>query len=203
MTLAPLIGDGGPRVPLTYWSQGWNRRLSHPAKSFFLISQYESAKSPLRPRWSAARKTLANRYHIRAGNLTEGITELRRLNLLEVDYSPNVPTQKPRQASIYIPNELNDPDAWEQLLDELKAKHGVEKVERARSAARLVYEDNDLPGITALIDLENTYGRPRVDSALKIVGQKNPDNPLRSLPYLIGTIKNNSPEPTAKPKEKL
>ncbi|MBK8871973.1 MAG: hypothetical protein IPN19_13305 [Elusimicrobia bacterium] len=190
VTLEPLIGDGGARVPLTYWSQGWNRRLSHPAKSFFLISQYESAKSPLRPRWSAARKTMANRYHIRAGNITEGITELRRLNLVEVDYSPNVPRGRPRRASIYIPNSLYDPEEWDRSLNELKAKHGVEKVERAQSAARLVYEDKDLTGITALIDLENKFGRARVDAALKIVSQKNPDNPLRSLPYLIGTIKN-------------
>lgn len=190
VTLAPLNGDRTVFIPLRYWSHGWTHRLHHPSKSFFLISQYESAGSPLRPRWSAARKTMANRYHMNAGNITEGITELRRLNLIEVDYSPNVPKKGFRRASIYIPNTLYDPTELEAAFEELKRKHGEEKFNRAHTAAQLVYEDCDLTGIKALIDLEDQFGQARIDAALKIVAEKNPDNPLRSMAYLIGTIKN-------------
>ncbi|MBK8574332.1 MAG: hypothetical protein IPN90_01180 [Elusimicrobia bacterium] len=38
--------------------------------------------------------------------------------------------------------------------------------------------------------LEIQYGQPRVDAALKLIAQKRPDNPLRSIAYLIATIKN-------------
>jgi hypothetical protein len=190
VTLTPLSGDRRVHVPLRYWSQGWDHRLHLPAKSFFLISQYESAGSPLRPRWSAARKTMAQRYHMNAGNISEGITDLRRLNLIEVDYSPNVPQKGYRRASIYIPNTLYDPKELEADFEELKMKHGDEKFARAHTAAKRVYEDCDLSGIKALIDLEDQYGRHRIDAALKIVTKKNPDNPLRTMAYLIGTIKN-------------
>lgn len=190
VTLTSLNADRTAPLPLRYWSQGWHRRLPPPAKSFFLISQYESAGSPLRPRWSAARKTLTHRYHLSAGNISTGITELRRLNLIEVDYSPNVPQKGQRRASIYIPNTLYDPKVLEEEFDELKRKHGEEKFNRAHTAAQVVYEDCDLAGIKALIDLEDQYGQTRVAAALKIVAAKNPDNPLRSMAYLIGTIKN-------------
>lgn len=72
----------------------------------------------------------------------------------------------------------------------MKKKHGEEKFTRAHTAAKLVYEDSDISGIKALIDLEDQYGRDRIDAALKIVAAKNPDNPLRTMAYLIGTIKN-------------
>lgn len=190
VTLTPLNADRTRMIPLRYWSQGWHRRFHQPAKSFFLISQYESAGSPLRPRWSAARKTMAQRYHMSAGNITNGITELRRLNLIEMDYSPNVPKKGIRRASIYIPNTLYDPKALDADFNELKRKHGEEKFNRAHKAAQMVYEDCDVSGIKALIDLEDQYGQARIDAALKIVADKNPDNPLRSMAYLIGTIKN-------------
>ena len=44
--------------------------------------------------------------------------------------------------------------------------------------------------VEALIELEIKYGQPRVDAALKLIAQKKPDNPLRSIAYLIATIKN-------------
>jgi hypothetical protein len=190
ITFTSLNAEGAARIPLAYWTQGWPQRLHLPEKSFFLISQYESAKSPLRPRWSAARKTMARRYHLRPGTISKGVTELRRQNLLEVDYSPNLPQKGFRRASIYTPNILYDPAKLDQAIEDLKAQQGEEKVARAQSAATLVYEDRDLNAIKALIALEDRYGQKRIADALKIVGKKNPDNPNRSIAYLIGTIKN-------------
>jgi len=40
-----------------------------------------------------------------------------------------------------------------------------------------------------LIDLENEFGVKRVNAALKVLGEKNPDNPTRTLAYLIGTVR--------------
>ena len=53
-----------------------------------------------------------------------------------------------------------------------------------------MYEDCDVNGIKELIDLENQFGAARVEAAVKLLGQKNPDNPKRSMGYLIGTIRN-------------
>jgi hypothetical protein len=190
VTLSPLLGQRAIPIPSAYWSQRWDRTLSLPAKSFFLISQYESRGSPLRPRWSAAGKTLSRRYHLPLWTLSQGVTELRRRNLIEVDYSPNLPQKGYRRASIYTPNVLYDPRALAADIDRLKQKHGSEKFARAREAARAVYEEDDPNAAMALIDLENRYGEARVSDAVKIVARKRPDNPHRSIAYLIGVIKN-------------
>jgi hypothetical protein len=54
----------------------------------------------------------------------------------------------------------------------------------------VVYEDSDLNGIKELIDMETQFGSKKVEAAVKVLGQKNPDNPARTLGYLIGTIRN-------------
>lgn len=188
--LTPLLGERTVPFPSAYWSQGWNRSLSLRAKGFFLISQYEAQKSPLRPRWSAAQKTLSRRYHLPLGTLSEGVTELRRRNLIEVDYSPNVPQTEVRRASVYTSNPLYDLQDLQVLFDQMKRKYGEDRFARAQKAAHVVYEDGDANAVEALIELEIKYGQPRVDAALKLIAQKKPDNPLRSIAYLIATIKN-------------
>ncbi len=116
--------------------------------------------------------------------------ELRRRNLIEVDYSPNVPSQDNRRASIYTSSPLYDPRHLEAVFDQLKKKHGAGKFSRAQKAAQVVYEECDPTAVEALIQLENQYGQHRVKAATKLIAQKRPDNPLRSIAYLIGTIKN-------------
>lgn len=178
-------------VPLRYWTLGWNRRLSFAGKCLYLISQYESGVSTRRPVWSVARKTLARRYGVSVGFISQGITDLRRQNLLDVDYAAlDIDASVPRRPSIYTPTLLYDPAVLEKKREDLKAQFGIEKFNRAQKAAALVYEDCDVNGIKELIDLENQFGAARVEAAVKLLGQKNPDNPKRSMGYLIGTIRN-------------
>lgn len=177
------------RVPSRYWSLGWDRRLTFSEKGFFLVSLYESSVSTRRPRWSAAQKTLARRYGPSPWFFGEGAMGLRRRNLLEVDWAPYTDGPFPREATVYTPNALYDPVELEKTLAEIKSKHDPEQFERALKAVQAVYEDADVNGIVALISLEKQYGRERVDAAVKIIQQKNPDSPLRTLAYLIGTIR--------------
>ncbi|MBK8870945.1 MAG: hypothetical protein IPN19_07800 [Elusimicrobia bacterium] len=178
------------RVPSRYWSLGWDRRLTFSEKGFFLVSLYESSVSTRRPRWSAAQKTLARRYGPSPWFFGEGAMGLRRRNLLEVDWAPYTGGPFPREATVYTPNILYDPVELEKKMAEIKSKHDPEQFERAMKAAQTVYEDSDVNGIVVLISLEKQYGRERVEAAVKIIQQKNPDSPLRTLAYLIGTIRN-------------
>lgn len=190
VTFRDLPVERTAHVPLRYWTVGWDRRLSFAEKGFFLVGQYEMAISTRRPRWSVAQKTLARRYGASPWWFSQGSTGLRRLNLLEVDFAPLIEGQGPRYPTTYTPNPLYDPVEWEKKMEKLKAKHGIEKFERARKAAAVVYEDADVNGIKELIDLENQYGVERVAEGVRILGLKNPDNPLRTMGYLIGTIRN-------------
>ena len=189
---APISFDregGGVRISEAYWSLGWDRRLSMMGKSFFLISQAESATAVTRPRWSAARTTLAHRYHLAPGMVSRGVTELRRQNLVEVEYGPlgkKGPEERP--PNIYTPNPLYDPSHNDLRRKDLTARFGPEKVARAQSIASLLYEDNDMTVLEELINLESRYGRDRMDRAVFVLGRMNVDNPKRNFPYFKGIV---------------
>lgn len=190
VTLRRPIEERAVYVPYTYWSLGWNRRLQFAGNCVFLISQWESQISSRRPLWSVARKTLARRYGLSVGFISQGIVDLRRHNLLDVDYAPlDIDGEKPRRPSIYSPLPLYDPVALDKKLDELKSKFGQEMFTRAQNAAVLVYEDGDVNGIQELIELQIQFGTERFDAAVKLLGEKNADNPKRNMGYLIGTIR--------------
>ena len=67
--------------------------------------------------------------------------------------------------------------------------YGKEKLAKAREYAKIVYEDNSYIGAKALLELEKEYGPEIVKKAVDVVSLKNPDNPKRSMGYLISTIK--------------
>jgi HKD family nuclease len=178
------------QVPVGYWEWGWNRRLGFAGKVFYLINLREGAVSPIQPRWSQHIQTLAKRYGVSPWFITRGVTELRRANLLEVEYDAVGPTgPSGRAPNVYSLNPLYDPGAFDRALEELKKRVGADKVERARRAAALVYEDSYLRGIEQLIELEDQYGRARIQEAERILGAKSPDNPKRKIGYLIETIR--------------
>jgi hypothetical protein len=192
--LGSIVATGGEeenlQVPVGYWEWGWNRRLGFAGKVFYLINLREGAVSPIQPRWSQHIQTLAKRYGVSPWFITRGVTELRRANLLEVEYDAVGPTgPSGRAPNVYTPNPLYDPRAFDRALEELKKRVGAEKVERARRAAALVYEDSYLRGIEQLIELEDQYGPARIEQAERILGAKSPDNPKRKIGYLIETIR--------------
>jgi hypothetical protein len=160
-------------MPVAYWDVGWNRRLSFAGKAFYVINLLESSDSPLQPRWSQNLETLGKRYGVSPWFISQGVTDLRRQNLVEVEYDGAGP-QGPgdRAPNIYTPNPLYDPKELDQSLDDLKIRYGAAKLERAQRAAALVYEDCYLHGITQLIELEGQYGQERIERASKIVGRK-------------------------------
>ncbi len=189
VSLTPWSGPRSAFIPLPYWSLGWDRELLFREKSFYLVSQYESAVSTRRPRWSVAHKVLTRRYGASRWFFGQGATGLRRRNLLEIEYAPYTGADIPRKPTFYTPNALYDPLELKKKMQSLSLRYGDEAFDRARKAAAEVFEDSDVKGMEQLIRLESQYGRERVDAAVKIIEKKNPDSPLRNLGYLIGTIR--------------
>ena len=94
-----------------------------------------------------------------------------------------------REANTYRVQELYDPNELKAKFKYLEQKHGRDKFNRAIHGASIVYEENNLKTIYALMELEDKYGEPVVGEAVKKVSEKNPDNPKRSAGYLINTVK--------------
>lgn len=190
ITLRPLPSRGFVSMPVAYWDLGWNRRLSFAGKALYVISLRESSNSPLQPRWSQNLDTLGKRYGASPWFISQGVTDLRRHNLVEVEYDAAGPRGPgDRSPNVYTSNPLYDPKELDQSLEDLKVRYGAAKLGRAQRAAALVYEDCYLHGIKQLIELEDHYGPERIERASKIVGAKSPDNPKRSIGYLIATIR--------------
>jgi hypothetical protein len=189
VTLSDGMEARAVRVPTAYWDQGWDRRLSLAGKCFYLMSLRESAASTLNPRWSTAEATLARRYGVSAWFVGRGVTELRRRGLLTVDYAPLLVDGRRARPSLYRGRDFYDPAALDRRFAELAEAQGAAAVARACSAAALVYADADFDGVKTLVRLEEEFGRTAVDRALAVLGAKRPDNPLRSMAYLIGTVR--------------
>jgi hypothetical protein len=189
VTLTKFSGERFALVPFTYWSLGWDRELIFNEKCFFLISQYESAVSTRRPRWSVAQKTMVRRYGGSRWFYGMGSTQLRRRNLLEIEHAPYTGGDIPRRPTFYTPNALYDPAELKKDMEALKIQYGQEAFDRAQNAASVVFEDSDVKGIQQLILLEDRYGKERVDAAVAIIEKKNPESHLRNMGYLIGTIR--------------
>jgi hypothetical protein len=188
--LSPLSSSETVRLPLDYFAGGWDRRLSLPGKVFLLLNLYYADRSPASPRWSLSRETLADRHGLTRWTVGLGSVDLRRHNLLEVDYDDQPTPDRPqRRPNAYRPGPFYDPAALEERFRVLGEKHGPEALARARKRAHLLYEDADAGTVERLILLENRYGREVLERAAALLGRQQPDNPKRNIAYLAGVAR--------------
>jgi hypothetical protein len=187
VTLTSLT-KGSIAIPVEYWNYGWQRRLGFAAKVMLIACMYYSENSASRPRWSMAVTTLAKSLGVSAEFVATGTVELRRANLLDIEYS-EIP-KNPNEPNIYTPLPLYDPKLLDAAWQDLEKRFGKEMTLRARDCATLVYKDCDFRAVEQFIGLEQIYGRAKVEQAKSIIAQKSPDNPKRTAGYFIGTVKN-------------
>jgi hypothetical protein len=189
ISIVKLAGDT-VAVPESYFKYGWRNRLDFPAKVMYVLSLHYSAVSLSTPQWSMAGETIARRHGLSRWFVTEGVTALRRANLLDVVYD-NVPQNNDtllRHANTYYPLILYDPAGLDPAWLGLEKKYGKEKSDRARQCATLVYKDCDFRAVEQFISLEEKYGREKLERAKKIIAQKSPDNPRRTVGYFVNTV---------------
>jgi hypothetical protein len=185
--LVPQAGDT-VGVPAAYWDFGWSRSLPVAGKAMYFIGRYRSARSPMRPRWSASRDTLSRETGLKLGTISKGTVALRRANLVEVEYD-DLDMSDGRGPSIYTPNALYDPSVLAAAVEKLEQAHGPDTVARARRCAALVLEDSDVSALENFIQLEKDFGPARVEEIYQVLAKKKPDNPKRSLGYFIGAVR--------------
>ncbi len=175
-------------LPTAYWKYHWNQKLNLSAKAMYLIVL--NYTSPSSPSFAMSRVGISKIHYISESFISDGTKELRINNLLDIQYSSlEDQNYDQRQPNIYTPKPIYDPLELQKELRSLEQKYGKEKLQRAVNTAAIVFEQNNPKTIKALIDLENQYGKDIIDQAAQKIGDKNPDNPKRSIGYLINTIK--------------
>lgn len=176
-------------IPADYWEYGWNKKLSLRAKFCWLINLAYAGISNARPWWFASRETLSERFNVGIWMISKGMQELRRLNLIDVEYSPIDPIDPTnRFAKSYKLLALYEPAWLEGEWKRLEALYGADNLEKARRFAGIVFKENDPAVVEDVINKINTFGEKQVKKAFAVAAQKRPDNPKRNYLYVRGII---------------
>jgi hypothetical protein len=159
------------------------------AKFCYLINLAYAGISDAKPWWCADRETLSKRFNISKWTVTKGMQELKRLNLIDVEYPP-LGEEGPLYplAKSYKVRNLYDPAWLEGEWDRLELLYGGNNLKKARDFAGIVYEENDPQIIEDIIWRIETFGEEPVKMAFDIVAKKDPVNPKRCYPYVKGII---------------
>ncbi|TRZ94644.1 hypothetical protein D4R78_06185 [bacterium] len=177
-------------IPAEYWSYGWNKTFSFPEKYCYLINLTEGGASRGRL-WQGYFIGLSKKYNISENTLSRGMSGLRKLNIIEMEYSSysaeegsfkRVGPIRFRLLGLYSPQRLNKE---KQKLSEV---YGAELFKKAESYAEIVYKGSDIQVIEDIIRKMEEYGASEVDRAFKIVSEKSSGNPVRSYKYVVGIL---------------
>ena len=176
------------QLPADYWRYGWDRKLSMRAKFCYLINLAYASISNARPWWFAGRKTLTERFNVGKTVISQGMQELRRQNLIDVEYPPRDENYQSSLAKSYKPLKLYNPAWLEAEWDRLKMAYGEDELKQARAYAKIVFRENDPQVVEGILLKTKQYGKAAVKKAFAIVAQKNIDNPKRKYSYVKGII---------------
>ncbi len=179
-------------LPGEYFAYSWNKKLSLAAKYCYLINLYKSTLSRDNPWWSGSRETLGLKFHIQRDTVTKGMTELRRLNLVDVEYSNIEEGYENREPARYKPLNLYSPEQQAQKWERVEKLYGKDKVKKVRKLAEIVFEENDPTIIEDIILLTDEHGKEQIQEAFDIVSQKAIDNPKRNYKYVVGILRNDA-----------
>jgi hypothetical protein len=117
--------------------------------------------------------------------------ELRRKRLLEVEYDDLTHTlYTKRSPKTYRLLPLYDFDLLTKELNALRKNYGNKRFNKARSYAKIVFEEYNPRVIEDIINKEEEYGKKTLKRAFDIVARKNTDNPKKTYGYVIGILEN-------------
>ncbi|MFC2061451.1 phospholipase D-like domain-containing protein [Elusimicrobiota bacterium] len=176
-------------IPEKYFSYGWNRELSFRAKYCYLINRYMLLGSTGEYSWSASREDIGGKFHLIPGTITDGMMELKKQNLIEVEQSDIEEGYEKRSPARYKMLDLYSPKEHAKTFVRLTKQYGKYDLNDAVKFAEIVFKENDTVIIEDIIKLTRECGREHVKEAYDIVAQKAEDNPKRTHRYAVGIIK--------------
>jgi len=176
-------------VPDEYWRYGWNTSLLFPEKYCYLISLCRSGSNRGRL-WSAYLTGLSKEFSISTNTLWRGMSGLRKLNILDMEYSDyslvgGVIERDPIRFRLFG---LYSQEALDTQKARLVKLYGAERFKKAEEYAEIVYKGSNIQVIEDIIKKTDEYGTDQVDRAFKIVSEKIAANPLRSYKYVVGIL---------------
>jgi HKD family nuclease len=182
-------------IPGEYWSYGWHKTLSFPEKYCYMINLCEGGSSRSRL-WSNYFIGLSKKYNISGNSLLRGMSGLRKLNIIDMEYSTYSMEEgaiKREPIRFYIIG-LYSPQLLNKEKEKLAKSYGKEIFEKAAGYAEMVFKGNDIQVIEDIIKKMGEYGADEVDKAFRIVSEKSAGNPIRSYKYVVGILQKEAKE---------
>lgn len=172
-------------VPRSYWSFGWDGRLSFAAKYFYLISLAETMESPFHPWWRKSLESLARQYGCSRPNINAGARELANFGIVERLMS--VPKERggryTEEPCYYRNDPFYDMDELKRRVDGLRRRYSEAAVETAGKIARLFLKQYDAEVLDALCGLIAKYGKKRTAAAARKMAAVDTSSSRRRLEY--------------------
>ncbi|MFH1309760.1 MAG: phospholipase D-like domain-containing protein [Candidatus Omnitrophota bacterium] len=176
-------------LPIGYFTYDWDKKLSLRAKVLYLVSLACYITSDSKPWFFAPREEIEKQFHLKKWYISNGMQELRELNIIDIRYSKfDEDSKEVRIANHYKVLGLYNPEKVDEKFAKLSERFGEANVQKARDYAKVVYKENDPEAIETLLKLTTDYGEEAVKKAVRVVAKKRTDNPKRSFAYLRGII---------------
>jgi len=140
---------------------------------------------------------LSRQFNIDRNTLSEGMQGLRKLNIIDMEYSSysaeegsfkRVGPIRFRILGLYSPQLLN------KEKEKLAQIYGKERFAKAVNYAEMVFKCNDTQVIEDIIKKIDEYGADEVDRAFRIVSERSAGNPIRSYRYVVGILQKEAGE---------
>jgi len=178
-------------LPAEFFSEGWLGRLTLRAEYSLLILYDQSSYPRTSPVIEVGLETLEKRYFISRKTLGIGLKELARQDLVEIHYGKTLDfNQREFETASYVLLPFYDPPVREKKLRRLEALYGKYAFGKAQGYAAAFFKERDPEVIETLLGLRLAYSPEWLDLAMKeVILKKEVGNPARSLPYLIGILK--------------
>lgn len=174
-------------VPNTFWKYEWDKKLSLAGQLCLFINFLNSG--PGKEKWFKSKELLAKEFNVSHSTISDGMLELKRWNLIDIEWGSLEKGFADRPANRYRLKDIYSMGNFNNELEKIKAKYGIDKVERARELANIILDENNLEHVEDIIVLADQYGADKVQLAFDKVSKYKIDNPMRTLRYVAGIVK--------------
>jgi hypothetical protein len=177
--------DAVIKFPKDYFKYGWNTRLS-PAGKAVLITMYAELGGLTDSVLSLPLLYLSKKYGMNDHEYSEGMQELKRLNIVKVQYSEGFENREDTKINILG---VYDMDDYDNKIEGLRLQYGKDLVDKAVELAGIVYNAYDVHVVEDVIENMNMYGVNAVMEAFDYVQSMTVDNPKRTYNYVFGILR--------------
>lgn len=178
-------GDAPAKFPKAYFKYNWGTRLSLAGRAV-LITLYVELGSLSGNVTNLPISYLRKKYGMAVRTYSKGIQELRRFNIIKVQYGRGYKDRDDTKINILGVYDMED---YNKKINGLKMQYGEGQINEALELAGIIYSIYDFNIIRDILEKMGMYGTSLVKEAFGYVKNMTADNSKRSYSYVLGILR--------------